>query len=99
MKTKVMIIACYYGSLPDWMDLWLLSCRYNPEFQFMLVTDLPLPNCPDNVSIIKLPMNELQQRFSRVLGFEAALSSPYKLCDYKPIYGLAFQEELLGYDF
>lgn len=99
LNTKIMFIICYYGSFPEWMDLWLLSCQHNPNFNFTIVTDLPLQHLPDNVHILPLTMNELRQRFTHILGFEAALSNPYKLCDYKPLYGLAFQKELAGYDF
>ena len=27
------------------------------------------------------------------------VNSPYKLCDYKPVYGLIFDEDLQDYDF
>lgn len=95
-----MIIACYYGKLPDWLELWLLSCKYNPCFDFMLVTDQKVSNTfPANVRLLQLSMEELRRRFSRILGFSAALSDEYKLCDYKPLYGLAFQKELTGFDF
>lgn len=96
-----MIIICYYGNPPDWMDLWILSCKKNPLFDFMLVSDGLFENydCPSNVKRLQMSMEELRQRFSNVLGFEVALSCPYKLCDYRPVYGLAFQKELEDYDF
>lgn len=94
-----MIIACYYGDLPDWMDLWLLSCKYNPQFHFMLVTDCAIASLPGNVTLLHLSMDKLRRRFSDVVGFPVALSFPYKLCDFKPVYGLAFQKKLAGYGF
>lgn len=35
----------------------------------------------------------------KVIDFEICLESPYKLCDYKPTYGLAFKNWLKDYDF
>ncbi len=98
-KNRLVLISCYYGSFPEWMDLWLLTCGWNPDIDFLLVSDLALPERPQNVHLLPLTMEELRERFSRVLGFDAALSTPYKLCDYKPLYGLAFREELKGYAF
>lgn len=99
MKNKVRIISCYYGQLPPWLDLWLLSCANNPEFDYLIVTDQTLARHPENVQMLFMSFDELRERFSRILGFPAALTTPYKLCDYKPLYGLAFQDELKGYDF
>ncbi len=99
MTKKVCFIICYYGPFPQWMDLFIQSCASNPRFDFMLVTDNELPGRPENVSILPLSFEELRERFSRLLGFPAALTKAYKLCDYRPLYGRAFQEELRGYDF
>lgn len=101
MRNKVMIIVCYFGVFPEWTKLWLLSCEKNQLFDFMVVSDSfdKKYDYPKNVKKLELSIEELRQRFSAVLGFEAVLSHPYKLCDYKPVYGLAFEKELSDYDF
>ena len=99
-KHSVKILCCYYGKLPEWIDYWLLSCSYNPTFDFLFVSDSVYSgSAPDNVTFLNMSLDELKERFSSVLGFKAAIDNPYKLCDYRPIYGLAFQDYLTDYDF
>lgn len=96
---RIKLIVCYYGKFPDWMDLWLESCKNNPTIDFMVVSDIKLDCLPINVELINMSFEELQSRFSNVLGFKCCLNNPYKLCDYKPLYGEAFYDYLSGYDF
>ncbi len=66
----------------------------------LIVTDNEIPDyLPDNVRLVRTSLGKLRESFSRTLGFDAALSTPYKLCDYKPAFGMLFQEHLDGYDF
>jgi len=96
---RKVIIACYYGRFPAWMNLWVKSCELNPDFDFLLVTDSELQNLPPNMTLHQESIADLKRRFCRVLGFEVCLEQPYKLCDYKPVYGLAFQDLIKDYDF
>lgn len=96
---RIKLIVCYYGKFPEWMNVWLKSCELNSNIDFMIVTDIKLGELPSNVTILNISFNELKKHFSNVLGFEVSLETPYKLCDYKPVYGKAFQKELDGYEF
>lgn len=96
---RKIIIACYYGTFPAWMDLWVKSCALNPDFDFLLVSDSEIQDLPANIILHHERFSELRNRFCKALGFEVSLESPYKLCDYKPVYGLAFQDLIQGYDF
>ncbi len=96
---KIKIIICYYGRFPVWIESWLKSCQWNSRIQFMIVTDLHLENMPDNVELLYETFEELKGRFSRALGMKVCLDTPYKLCDYKPLYGIAFKNELEDFDF
>lgn len=96
---RIKLIVCYYGKFPQWMNIWLKSCEFNSNIDFMIVTDNQIENLPSNVSILNIGFEELRNRFSNVLGFSASLKNPYKLCDYKPIYGKVFEQELKGYEF
>lgn len=101
MKNKVVIISCYIGTLPNWINLWIASCGKNEEFDFVLYTDQIIETdvLPLNLKIVNTTLSDLQNRFSRVLGFECELSHAYKLCDYKVLYGIAFSEIVASYDF
>ncbi|MBS6677513.1 MAG: hypothetical protein KH330_07210 [Clostridiales bacterium] len=96
---KKVLIVCYYGKFPDWMNIWLKSCELNPDFDFIIITDIPLKEVPNNVVILNYSMEELRTKFSEAAGFDVVLKSPYKLCDYKPMYGKALKEHIKDYTF
>lgn len=96
---KIVILAVYYGKLPDYFDLWLLSCKYNPTVDFLLVTDSEVHDLPENVKNLYLPFDEMKSLVSKKIGQPCVLDTPYKLCDYRPMYGLIFEDYLAGYDY
>ena len=101
MKHKVALILPYFGILPNYFPLWLKSAGVNRDFTFMLFTDADLSgyNVPDNVKVIPMTLDGVKKLIAPHLDFEFSLETPYKLCDYKPLYGLIFQDWLKGYDF
>ncbi len=99
MKNRISVVVAYFGVFPKYFPLWLRSCEFNSTVDFFLVTDQKLGNLPSNVKCVKMSLMEMKKRASEVLGFEAALSRPYKCCDYKPIYGLLFKDLLGSYDY
>jgi hypothetical protein len=100
MRNKVVIITCYIGKMPEWIELWMKSCENNPEFDFVMYTDQDLKaNIPYNLKIFKTSLEKLRICFSNVLGFECSLDTSYKLCDYKVLYGKAFKDITVMYDF
>lgn len=96
---KVAIITCWMGEYPKYFPLWLKSCESNKHIDWLLVAaNVPKENLPDNVHFVNLSLEDIKKRVSTQLGMEASgLTSPYKLCDFRPLYGLIFKEELAGY--
>jgi len=99
MREKVCVIVAYFGKFPNYFPLWLKSCEANPKVDFLLITDAEVGMHPDNVRIYKTDLLSVKERATKVLGFEATLDRPYKLCDYRPVYGLMFSDLLIGYDY
>ena len=56
-------------------------------------------NIPGNVKVIPMTLEGIRKLAAPHLGFECSLKFPYKLCDYKTLNGLIFQDWLKGYDF
>src|SRR5690606_29249126 len=54
---------------------------------------------PRNVNLVFKTLEEINMIASAKLGFQTNIKSGYKLCDFKPVYGLLFEELLAGYDF
>lgn len=96
---SIIVICCYFGKLPAFFPAWLVSCENNPTIHFLLVTDQEVAGLPENVEWKKSSLSHLKVRIKQILGFEPRLKSAYKLCDYKVLYGLLFQEYCKGYDF
>jgi hypothetical protein len=51
------------------------------------------------VKIIPYSIEAFKADAAKALGFEVAVESGYKLCDFKPAYGLIFSDCIRGYDF
>ena len=96
---KVCIIGVYFGKLTSFFPLWLRSCACNPSVDFLLVTDQALSELPPNVHLLPMRLSEMKTLADETLGMETALTTPYKCCDFKPVYGVIFAKWLSGYDY
>lgn len=98
---SIALLSVYLGRLPGWLPIWLNSCATNNDIEFYLITDHPqdVPYVPTNVKIITMSISEIRGRFSRAAGFSVELQKPYKICDFKPLFGSAFQDLIGGVDF
>ncbi|GAB3964286.1 hypothetical protein GCM10028806_01650 [Spirosoma terrae] len=97
-NSPVAILVIWIGPFPSSFDLWLLSIKNSP-FDFIFVTDQKQPIECTQYKWLNSTLEELCALFSSTLGFQAALSFPYKLCDYRPLYGEAFSDILYNYDY
>src|SRR5690625_2795809 len=99
-KKDIVIIICYFGKFPWYFLYFLHSCKYNMDIDFVIITDnnVKYESSP-NVRIVKRTLSEIKKVASRKLGFKVEIDFPYKLCDFKPVYGLIFSELIKGYDF
>jgi hypothetical protein len=97
---KICIIIPYFGTWPDWIDYFLISCKYNPDIKWLIITDCgPKESPSDNISIVNISLQELSRIAGEKLGIPLDIEHPYKLCDLKPSYGIVFSEYISGYDF
>ncbi len=98
-KYKILLIAVYFGEFPPEFNLWLKSCENNADIHFLLCTDQDMIYIPDNMLWKKMSLEDCQKMFLAASGMNIVLTRPYKMCDYRPLYGKVFKEELRGYDF
>lgn len=98
---KLAIVICYLGKLPWYFDYFLHSCKYNATVHFYIISDDKSyrKSIPDNVFIMYRTMEDINAIATEKLGFEINIQSGYKLCDFKPAYGLLFSDILKEYDF
>lgn len=99
MKNVCFIIP-YFGTLPNYFPLFLKSCRTNPNYNWLIITDdRTAYDYPSNVKIVYKSFADLKQFIQTKFDFTISLNSPYKLCDYKPAYGYLFEEYIEGFLF
>lgn len=107
---KCCFIVQYYGELPVWFPLFLKSCEYNQEIDWLFFVDREfVGHTPTNVKFHLQPPTEFQKLCRNKLGCEVELLcykgrteeklGYYKLCDFRPMYGLIFQDYLNEYDY
>lgn len=98
---KIALILPYFGKFPKYSVLFFHSLRYNPNINLFLITDQDTTeiNFPQNVILIKISFDKFKEKIQTLFDFQISLETPYKLCDYKPIYGLLLEDELGDYDF
>ncbi len=98
MKSIVLIIP-YFGKKPDYFELWKMSALQNEDVDFLLATDIEEIQSEKNIHVIHLTLPELKKMAQKKFSFEIRLEQPYKCCDYKPAYGIIFEEYIKEYDF
>ena len=99
-SSSILFLICWQGDYPWYFPYFLHSCRYNPSIDFLILTDNDTKlELPPNVKIIPYSIEQFKTDASKILGFEVAVESDYKLCDFKPAYGFIFSDRIKNYDF
>lgn len=98
-RKKVAIIIPYFGSFPNYFDYWLKSALANKDFDFLIFTDNSNYRTQENVHFIKMTFSKFRGLIQRQVEFKICLKDPYKICDYRPVFGSALKDYLRNYDF
>lgn len=97
---SIVLIICYFGKFPWYFPFYVKSCVINPTIDFIIFSDaLYTDELPKNVKIIPFSLSAFNLLATDRLGFNINLKNAYKLCDFKPAYGIIFSEYLTAYDF
>lgn len=97
---SICLISVYFGPFPWYFKYFLHSCKYNPSIYFVIFTDQESINAkPSNVKFIKMTLDEFNLLATARLGFEIKILNAYKICDFKPTFGLLFEDYLKDFDF
>ncbi|MCE7602176.1 DUF6625 family protein [Vibrio fluvialis] len=95
-KKKLVLIVPYFGKLPSWFDLWLRSAKFNREIDFLLFTDCNIESS-NNIIVMKMTFSDFVRMCQSKFEFKISLENPYKICDYRPAFGLIFDEYIKKY--
>lgn len=101
---RLAVIIPYFGTFPEWMDLFILSCRKNHTtsdgiaIDWYIFTDNAEKKISyDNVRLIPMTFSDYCRNVSEVLKIDFKPVTPYKLCDLKPYYGVIHNDLLNEY--
>lgn len=99
---RIAIINLWFGNAyPALFPLWMKSAAYNRQVDFLLFGNVtPAIPTPPNFHYFPLSLAELETLARRQMDCpELIIPTPYKICDYKPMFGTVFREYLSQYDF
>ena len=98
--TKIAMVTVFFGDWPTWGDLFLESCGNNPTVDFFLISDCkPRRPLAANVKLVELDLARFKALASERLGVAIKFERLHKLCDFKPTWGVLFQELLAEHAF
>jgi hypothetical protein len=96
----LIMLMPYFGRWPEWIDLFIESCKWNPDVRWRFYTDCGEPeNKADNVEYVHLGFADYKALVRERLRVPFDPSDPYKLCDLKPAYGFIHARDIAGYRF
>ena len=99
MKSIVLILP-YFGKLPNFFNIWLQSAINNSSIDFLIFTDCIIDYpISDNIKIVPITFLEFKNKCQKYVDEVIALETPYKLCDYRPLYGKILSDYTKNYDF
>ena len=99
MSTLAVIVQ-YYGKLKPSFALWSESARRTGDVDFFVFCDDKEPENPaDNIKWVNFTLKDFNELAVRKLGVQFKITNPYKLCDFKPMYGRIFEDHIKGYDY
>ena len=98
-RPSIAIVNTYFGSPPQWLPAFLRSCQTNRDVQWLIYADFDVP-APPNVTFRRMTLGEFNARASAVVGTPIAIAPPLvrKICDFKPLYGLMFADDLRAFE-
>lgn len=98
-RKEVAIIIPYFGKFPNYFNYWLKSALANKAFDFLIFTDNTAYKTIGNVKFINMTFAKFRELIQKQIEFKICLKDPYKICDYRPVFGLALKKYLKNYDF
>ncbi len=102
MNNNIIIIIPYFGNTPSWLSYFLLSCKANNEIHWLIYSDLDIDQDwgkNKNLQIEKKSLMDFNKLASQKLNIKASISDPYKICDFKPAFGLIFSDYIQNYKY
>ncbi|SEL72997.1 hypothetical protein SAMN04487770_11615 [Butyrivibrio sp. ob235] len=99
MDKHIAIIVPYFGNLPNCFKAWWISALKNPMLEFWFFTDNEHIKSEGNIRVEHMFFSDFAKLIQNNYDFTIQCPQPYKLCDFKPVYGEVFKDRLKDYDY
>ena len=96
---KKCFIVCWIGKFPEYFKYWERSCGNNLDYDFLIFTDQNYSPIYKNIICIQKTIDDLKELIEQRLDIKIDQLKPYKLCDFRPAFGIIFSEYIREYDF
>lgn len=94
------MLVPYFGRWPEWINLFVESCKWNPSVRWRLYTDCGEPeNKADNVEYTHLSFDDYKALVRQRLGVAFYPTDAYKLCDIRPCLAYIHEQDADGFSF
>lgn len=98
---KIAMVIPYIGKFPKFFDTTIYTCSKNTSIDWYIFTDQPFDEYKGkykNVIFNEITLEKIKQKIETVSGKQhVKCDNPYKLCDYKPLYGEIFNDFISDY--
>jgi hypothetical protein len=100
-NNRLAVVWIWFGLPPSYFRLLFKTIESNKDIDVLLFSDHTdaWGVLPRNVHLHPTTLGALRTRIRLILHPGAKLSFAYKICDYRPMYGELFAEELADYEF
>lgn len=108
MKSIALINFYFANIIPQYMEFYLSSVSYNETVDLFLFTNLDIKSPSNNIKIIKTTFEAFSEQIENHVSEElrkrgildvVKIETAYKIADFRPAFGLSFQEYIKDYDF
>jgi hypothetical protein len=102
--SSIALVITYLGSFPKCFAAWAKTAAANPSVDFLIFADhvdegKAMAGGAANLHFYPMDLVAFNAKANQVLGMSCVVGAAYKLCDYKPVYGLIYADALKDYDF
>ncbi len=96
---RICFLIPYFGRLPILFDLWCYTASKSSLCDFYIFTNESYDSNYSNVKIINFNLDEFKKLVKLKLNIDSEIPTPYKTNDYRPAFGIIFEDIVKNYEF